>query len=415
MTVALSPIAESASHIEEFADVSDVIDRFESFGYLADERLATTLFLQSRLAKPILLEGPAGVGKTQLAKSLAEVTGRKLLRLQCYEGQDETTALYEWDYGKQLLYTQLLREKIGQIVADAEDLTSAVERISREESVFFSERFLAARPLLEAIRSPEPVVLLIDEVDRADEALEAVLLELLAEYQVSVPEIGTYEAVHVPYVILTSNNTRDLSAALKRRCLHLSLDYPSADRELGIIRSKQTGLADALAVQLVDIVRGLRELDLRKAPSISETIDWARTLAVLGVNSLTAEALASTANVVVKYDRDLRRALDAFPRLVDPNAVVPDELPHAHGDGHSHSHAGGAHSHSHGDHAHGDHGDEAHGDEAHGDDDGRDVRLAKDQPGRHDDGYYGTPGRLAPSRAVPAGQGARSFARKRAL
>ena len=394
---------------EEFEDVADVIERFAATGYLADERLATTVFLQSRLDKPVLLEGPAGVGKTQLAKSLAEVTGRRLLRLQCYEGQDETTALYEWDYGKQLLYTQLLREKIGEIVADAPDLTTAAELLGREDSVFFSERFLATRPLLEAVRSPEPVVLLIDEVDRADEALEAVLLELLAEYQVSVPELGTYEARHIPYVVLTSNNTRDLSAALKRRCLHLSLDYPDAERELGIIRSKDTGLPDALAEQLVGVVRGLRELDLRKAPSISETVDWARTLAVLGVEDLTADALAATANVVVKYERDLRRTLEVLPRLVDPNAEVPEQL---HGHGHDHDHGHGhdhPHPHPH-PHAH----DEVHA-EVHGDEDGKATRLAKDEPGRHDEGYYGT-GQLAPARGVPTGQGKRSFpARRRPL
>ncbi|RDH77543.1 MoxR family ATPase [Mycolicibacterium moriokaense] len=367
-----------------FDSVADVREALAGEGYIADEGLATTVFLQTRLDKPLLIEGPAGVGKTELAKVLAAATGRRLLRLQCYEGQDETKALYEWDYGKQLLYTQILREKIGQLVEDAADIAESVGRIGAQESVFFSDRFLAPRPLLEAVRSDEPVVLLIDEIDRADEALEAVLLELLGEYQVSVPEIGTFTAKHAPYVILTSNNTRDLAAALKRRCLHLFLDYPAAERELEIVRSKDTGLADALAVQLVDVVRGLRDLDLRKAPSISETIDWARTLAVLGVDELDAKVLADTVSVVVKYDKDVRKALDALPRLVDPNATVPASLHNGHAHGHGHTHAHG-HDHDH-DHEHGGH----HHDHVH-EPDGRAVRAAKDKPGRFADGYYGTP------------------------
>ena len=369
----------------DFADVHDVMHRFEEHGYLADHKLATTVFLQTRLDKPILLEGPAGVGKTQLALSLAEVTGRKLLRLQCYEGQDETKALYEWDYGKQLLYTQILRSTIDEVIAGAKNIDEAVDRIGAQESVFFSERFLASRPLLEAVRSTVPVVLLVDEVDRADEALEAVLLELLAEYQVSIPEVGTFKAIHKPYVVLTSNNTRDLSAALKRRCLHLSLEYPDADRELAIIRSKNTGLPDALAQQLVTIVRGLRELELRKAPSISETIDWARTLAVLGVQDLTAEVLSSTANVVVKYDRDFRRTIAALPGLVDPNASLDSSKGHGHGHGHGH---GADHDHSNDDHPPLVASQPAVAD---GDVDGRAVRNAMDLPGRHGPGVYGSP------------------------
>ncbi|GAB2932844.1 hypothetical protein GCM10027047_31520 [Rhodococcus aerolatus] len=395
-----------------FETVDDVVTAFAEHGYIADTKLATTVFLQTRLDKPVLLEGPAGVGKTELAKTLALASGRKLLRLQCYEGQDETKALYEWDYGKQLLYTQVLREKIGQLVADAPDMASAVERIAAQDSVFFSERFLAPRPLLEAVRSEQPVVLLIDEVDRADEALEAVLLEVLGEGQVSVPELGTFTATTPPWVVLTSNNTRDLSAALKRRCLHLFLDYPTAERELEIVETKRTGLTTALATQLVEVVRGLRELDLRKSPSISETIDWARTLAVLGATELTPRLLNDTVSVVVKYDKDVRKASEALPRLVDPNAVVEEAHGHGHGHGHGHDEppappvtAPPA--------ARGRRDDP---EDARNDDTGRAKRAGKDAPGRHDDGYYGGSagadgaGRPAAPRApVPSSQGSRSF------
>jgi MoxR-like ATPase len=405
-----------------FETVDDVTGALAGHGYIADRQLSTAVFVQSRLDKPLLVEGPAGVGKTELAKAIAAATGRRLLRLQCYEGQDDTKALYEWDYGKQLLYTQILREKIGQLLADAPDLHTAIERIAQQESAFFSERFLAPRPLLEAIHSPDPVVLLIDEVDRADEALEAVFLEMLAEYQVSVPEIGTFVARHPPCVILTSNNTRDLSAALKRRCLHLFLDYPSAERELEILRTKKTGLPDAAAEQLVQIVRGLRGLDLRKAPSISETVDWARTLAVLGVEEIAPAVLADTISVVVKYSRDVRRALHALPSLVDPNAAVDAKTdepgrdhPHDHDHGHGHGHGHSAeHRHENGHRPHAADGPDA---------DAMAERAAKDQPGRHDEHYYGAPTPAASvgsgDRAVPSGQGSRSFAqglaRRRAL
>jgi len=336
----------------EFTDVDEVISRLAEHGYLADERLATSVFLLSRLDKPLLLEGPAGVGKTELAKTLALATGRRLVRLQCYEGQDETKALYDWDYGKQLLYTQILRDKIAELLGDAHDLAEAVDAVSAQESLFFSERFLAVRPLLDAIRSEEPVVLLIDEVDRADEALEAVLLELLAEFQISIPEIGTFLARSQPYVLLTSNNTRDLSSALKRRCLHLTLEYPGRQRELDIIESKNTGLAGALVEGLVDVLHELRALDLRKAPSISEAVDWARTLAVLNAETLDPALLSRTISVVLKYEKDVGTALSKVRALQDPNrrvgrAGVGRDKPRA-----THDHGAGAHEHGAGDQDH---------------------------------------------------------------
>ena len=408
----------SAGDLSPFLSIDDVVSRFAAAGYITDRRLATTIYLVTRLNKPVLLEGPAGVGKTELAKTLATVTGRRLLRLQCYEGQDETRALYEWDYGKQLLYTQMLREKINDIIADAPDIPAAVARIEAHDGVFFSDHFLVARPLLDAIRGEQPAVLLIDEVDRADEALEAVFLECLGEFQVSVPEIGTYTAKTPPYVVLTSNNTRDLSAALKRRCLHLFLDYPDAERELEIVRSKRTGLPEAAARQLVQVVRGLRQLPLRKSPSISETIDWARTLTVLGVDELDAGVLADTANIVLKYERDMQCAVEAMPRLVDPNRELPD-VGHAHGHDDAYGHGEG-HGPEHGharDQGHADgngHGagqSRADGNRLDGRADGRDVRAAMDRPGRHDEGYYGAPGPGPTRRTAPGqGQGSRSFA-----
>jgi MoxR-like ATPase len=415
-------VPQSVDDRSPFSSIDDVISRFAEAGYITDRRLATTIYLVTRLNKPVLLEGPAGVGKTELAKTLATVTGRRLLRLQCYEGQDETRALYEWDYGKQLLYTQMLREKINDIIADAPDIPAAVARIEAHDGVFFSDHFLVARPLLDAIRGEQPAVLLIDEVDRADEALEAVFLECLGEYQVSVPEIGTYTTKTPPYVVLTSNNTRDLSAALKRRCLHLFLDYPDAERELEIVRSKQTGLPEAAARQLVQVVRGLRELPLRKSPSISETIDWARTLTVLGVDELDADVLADTVNIVLKYERDMQRAVEVLPRLVDPNRELR-AAGHSHGPGEAHG-AGEAHEHEHGHggdqgHDHGHAGDNGHGEgqsragghSQDGQADGRDVRAAMDRPGRHDEGYYGAPGPGPTRRTEPGqGQGSRSFA-----
>jgi len=276
--------------------------------YIPSEAICTVLYLAEHLGKPVLAEGPAGVGKTELAKVWAAASGRKLIRLQCYEGLDETKALYEWEYAKQMLYTQLLRDKLGEIMAGATSLREAADRIAAEEEVFFSERFLLPRPLLAALTSPEPVVLLIDEIDRADAEFEAFLLEVLSDFQVSVPELGTIRAQHQPMVVLTSNNTRELSEALKRRCLYLFLDYPTPEAELRIVRLKVPDLAPELARQAVDLVQQLRRLDLKKHPSISETLDWARALVMLNAEALDDETLETTITVLLKHESDIARA-----------------------------------------------------------------------------------------------------------
>ncbi|HSL00405.1 MAG TPA: MoxR family ATPase [Rubrobacteraceae bacterium] len=316
-----------------FESVEQVTDLFRQQGYIVDHRLATMVFLTTRLEKPVLIEGPAGVGKTELAKALSVTTGRKLIRLQCYEGLDSSQALYEWDYGKQLLYTQLLKDKTNNVLDDVRDPSDALPQLKAYESLFFSEHFLAERPIFQAIRSEQPSVLLIDEIDRADEQLEALLLEVLAELQVSVPELGTFSAVTTPYVIITSNNTRDLSPALKRRCLHLSLTYPSAERELEILRLKVPDIPEDLSRQIVDMIRALRSLDLRKAPSISEALDWAKALAVLNAESLDRKLVEETLMLLLKYDRDVEKAVEALPRIMGE-----EEHSHEHDHSHDHSH-----------------------------------------------------------------------------
>lgn len=282
--------------------------------YIANDEIATIMFLSQQLGKPLLTEGPAGVGKTELAKAIAAATGRDLIRLQCYEGLDETKALYEWEYAKQLLYTQLLRDKLQETLSTSRDLSDAADRLAAEEDVFFSMRFLLQRPLLKAILSEHPTVLLIDEIDRADAEFEAFLLEVLSDFQVSVPELGTLAAVHIPLVLLTSNNTRELSEALKRRCLYLFIGFPTIDQELAVVHLKVPDLSQKLARQAVELVHALRKMDLRKAPSISETLDWAKALVSLNAKSLESGILESTLSVLLKHESDLQRARHLLKR-----------------------------------------------------------------------------------------------------
>jgi MoxR-like ATPase len=291
-----------------FASVDDVIARFEALQYITNRAIGTVVYLATALKKPILVEGPAGVGKTELAKVLSKALGHDLIRLQCYEGLDEPKALYEWEYAKQLLYTQILKDKISEVIGSARSLTEAVDRIATEDDVFFSDRFLLPRPLLRAITSPEPVVLLIDEIDKSDTEFEAFLLEILSDFQVSVPELGTLRARHVPMVVLTSNNAREMSDALKRRCLHLYIDFPERAHELAIVKLKVAGVSEQLAGDVVSLIQRIRKLDLKKHPSISETLDWARALLLLNVDSLDQELVNETLSVILKYEGDIRKA-----------------------------------------------------------------------------------------------------------
>jgi len=293
-----------------FASIEDVIERFGKQKYICSRRIATVVYLASHLEKPILVEGPAGVGKTELAKVLAQALGHDLIRLQCYEGLDEAKALYEWEYAKQLLYTQILKDKISEVIGGAKTLQQAVDRIAKEDDVFFSDRFILPRPLLRAISAASPVVLLIDEIDKADSEFEAFLLEVLSDFQVSVPELGTLRAKHIPLVVLTSNNVREMSDALKRRCLHLYIDFPSAAQELEIVRLKVPNIASDLAQEVVNIVQRIRQVDLKKAPSISETLDWAKALTLLNAHRLDEQLLNDTLHTILKYEGDIRKAQD---------------------------------------------------------------------------------------------------------
>ncbi len=289
----------------QLASVESIKEGFESFGYICSDKIATAVFLAFQLRKPILVEGPPGVGKTELAKTTSQLLETPLIRLQCYEGLDEAKALYEWKYGKQLLYTQVLKEKLGDLLQGTHDLAESVERLHQFADIFYSEEFLEPRPLLKAMQQERGAILLIDEVDKSDYEFESLLLEILSDYQISIPEIGTVKARTTPMAFLTSNNTRDLSDALKRRCLHLYIPFPTVELEERIIRSRVPDVDEKLRHQLVEFVHSLRQMDLKKIPAISETIDWARSLLLLHADKLDEELVRSTLNVLLKFEDDI--------------------------------------------------------------------------------------------------------------
>jgi MoxR-like ATPase len=288
----------------------DVKELLRSGGYIADEAIATAVFLALRMEKPILIEGPPGVGKTGLAQTLSAVMDLPLVRLQCYEGIDEGKALYDWEYGKQLLYTQMLRTQLDNQLSAATDLRDAVERLASEESLFFSQNFLVQRPILRSFLSEKRSVLLIDEIDRSDDEVEALLLECLSDFQVSIPELGAIEAKQKPLAILTSNGTRMISDALRRRCLYLYIDYPELDREVQIVRARFPDICEELGQQMVGFLRKARELNLRKPPSVSETLDWAEVLSILHISKLTPQVVSNTVGVISKHQADLEKVTD---------------------------------------------------------------------------------------------------------
>ena len=300
-----------------FDSVEKVEQSLADQGYICDAKIATVVFLAQKLEKPVLVEGPAGVGKTELAKVVAAATDRNMIRLQCYEGLDEAKALYEWEYSKQLLYTQILKEHFTQLMGGAKTVSAAAEAVAKEDSVFFSDKFIVARPLLNAIQAENPTLLLIDEVDKSDPEFEAFLLEVLSDFQVTVPELGTIGARQRPLVFLTSNNAREMSDALKRRCLHLFIDYPNEALETRILETKVPDAGKQLVEDVVEMMHKLRALDLKKTPSISETLDWARALLALNANELDEELVNATFNVILKYEGDVRKAQGELSSLLE--------------------------------------------------------------------------------------------------
>ncbi len=300
-----------------FQSPDAIRQHFEQLGYICSDAIATAVYLAVQLEKPILIEGPPGVGKTELAKKTAQLLNSDLIRLQCYEGLDEAKALYEWKYSKQLLYTQLLKDKLGDVLRGAEGLEASVERLHQYGDIFYSENFLEARPLLQALQQPETTVLLIDEIDKSDQEFEAFLLEMLSDYQVSVPEIGTVRAQSRPVVMLTSNNTRELGDALKRRCLHLYIPFPDAGLEQRIVATQVPELGDALREQLVAFVERLRGMALKKVPAVSETIDWARALVLLNVQQLDKQWTEDTLNLLLKFQDDIELVTPELPQLLN--------------------------------------------------------------------------------------------------
>jgi len=294
-----------SEHAKKFESIENIRKGFEDTGYICNRQIATTLYLARHLEKPILVEGPAGVGKTELAKAAAAYLDIPLIRLQCYEGLDESKALYEWKYGKQLLYTQILKDKLNDLLEETDGLAASVSKIHQYDDIFFSRDFLAPRPLLEALQQEEGAVLLVDEVDKSDQEFEAFLLEILSDFQVSVPEIGTIKAVTKPLVFLTSNNTREMSEALKRRCLHLFIPFPDPRLEREIIRVRAPDVPEKLREQLVSFIQQVRKLDLKKTPSVSETIDWAKVLLILNATDLRPDLIKDTLNIFLKFEADI--------------------------------------------------------------------------------------------------------------